>query len=584
MRLWPAIIVTMLQLTAIFGLPIVTDRENVILSGKLFGPPLGTLLLLAWWLLFSRINWDHRLMGVFSFIFITVAGYMARHPTMQFSFVLYVVPTATTVAIVALGLLRKKSWTIQSRFALCVAASVFLASTFLRFDGAVGSRIPQFSLRWSETAEQQFLARQTAGGNTDAKIDDIELASSSAVLGDWPGFRGPDRDSRIQGLTIDTDWPSGSPPEIWRRRVGPGWSSISVVGPLLFTQEQRGKSETVVCYRADTGIQVWEHTDQARFHETYSGAGPRATPTFADGRVYTVGAEGAVNCLEAATGETVWTRNLVQDTSATVPFWGFSSSPLLIDNVAVVFSGAGSGRSIVAYDTDDGRIRWTAGDGTKSYSSAHRATFHGRRQVLFCTEMGLESFDPGTGTQLWRHEWHFPDLNRCVQPSLVGDDSIVFATGTEAGTRRLNVRRSGGVWSADFDWETNDLKPHFNDFVVHQGNAYGFDGNFSCIFCCVDLDTGKRRWKRGRYGNGQVLLIADQDLLLVLSEKGNVFLLETNPDKLVEKARFRAITGKTWNHPAIAHGRLFVRNGAEMACFHLADAVADTGDAGAEER
>jgi outer membrane protein assembly factor BamB len=355
-------------------------------------------------------------------------------------------------------------------------------------------------------------------------------------------------------------------PELWRTRIGPGWSSFCVVGDRIFTQEQRGDYEVVTAYDATTGVEVWEHRDETRFVEFISGVGPRATPTFADGRLYTTGANGTINCLDPQTGAAIWTRDLVDDTDAMVPMWGFSSSPLIHNGLAIVYSGAGRGKSLIAYDVQNGDVKWTAGNGVFSYSSAHLTSLHDVPQVLMMTEIGLASFAPETGEELWLHDWVLGGGSaRIVQPAVIGSD-IVIGTGYGYGTRRISVSHEEGKWSTEELWTSSALKPYFNDFVVDGDFAYGFDGS---IFTCVDLKTGKRRWKRGRYGSGQVLMVTDQKLLVVLSEQGELVLLAADPKQHKELHRFQAIEGKTWNHPVIANGQLFVRNNIEAACFDV---------------
>src|SRR5262249_625934 len=140
--------------------------------------------------------------------------------------------------------------------------------------------------------------------------------------GDWPGFRGKDRDGRYKGARIATDWDERPPRQVWRQRVGPGWSSFAVVGTRLYTQEQRGPNEAVVCYDAGSGAELWSHEDAARFSETMAGPGPRATPTFHEGKIYAQGATGKLNCLDAATGRVLWSHDVAADSGAALPLWG----------------------------------------------------------------------------------------------------------------------------------------------------------------------------------------------------------------------------------------------------------------------
>jgi outer membrane protein assembly factor BamB len=379
---------------------------------------------------------------------------------------------------------------------------------------------------------------------------------------DWPGFRGPKRDGIIPGLRIETDWSASPPIQLWRRPIGPGWSSFAVSGDLLYTQEQRGDSEVVACYNATSGKPVWTHRDIARFWESNAGAGPRATPTLGNGRVYTFGATGIVNALDARDGSVVWSRNAASDTDTEIPGWGFTSSPLVVDD-AVIIAAAGK---LVAYDAATGRPRWFGPARGGGYSSPHHLTIDGVSQILLMSGAGMISVAPADGTPLWEHNWKGSPI---VQPALVSNGDVLISSSDSSGgmgTRRITVTHRKNEWAVEERWTSVGLKPYFNDFVVHKGHAFGFDGS---ILACIDLNNGKRNWKGGRYGHGQFVLLPDQDLLLVLSEEGELALAGATADQYRELARFKAIEGKTWNHPVLARDVLLVRNGEEMAAFRL---------------
>ena len=312
-----------------------------------------------------------------------------------------------------------------------------------------------------------------------------------------------------------------------------------------------------------TGEPVWRHRDAARFWESNAGAGPRATPTLSNGRVYTFGATGILNALDAGNGAVVWSRNAASDTGAKVPDWGFASSPLVVDDVVIV---AASG-TLAAYDLATGKPRWFGPAGGGSYSSPHLVTIDGVAQVLLLSGAGATSVAPADGTLLWEHAW--PGVpHRAAGPDRGRrrpDQRHRRMTGG-IGMRRIAVAHGPGGWTVEERWTSNGLKPYFNDFVVHKGHAFGFDGS---ILACIDLEDGKRKWKGGRYGNGQLVLLPDQDLLLVLSEEGELALVRATPDQFTELARFPAIEGKTWNHPVLVGDVLLVRNGEEMAAFRL---------------
>jgi hypothetical protein len=370
----------------------------------------------------------------------------------------------------------------------------------------------------------------------------------------------------VRGVKISGDWSASPPRLVWKRSVGPAWSSVLVVGDRLFTQEQRDGNEAVVCFDARTGDQRWAHEYPARFEETVSNVGPRATPTFAAGRLYALGATGVLTCLDAATGKRLWSREITADAEAKPPRWGYSGSPLVVGDKVIVFAGGKAGKDLLAYDTQTGDLAWGAAVGQDSYSSPQLVTVDGEPQVLMLADRGLTAVRPATGEALWQHGTAMPGAPRAVQIHSLGRTHLVVGTLAGPGVARIEVTRAGGDWKVTEQWATAALRPEFPDFVVHEGHAYGFDNG---ILCCIELEGGERKWKEGRYGRGQVLLLADQPALLVLTEKGQSVLLAANPERREELGRFQALEGKTWNHPVIAGGRLYARNADWLACYDL---------------
>jgi outer membrane protein assembly factor BamB len=378
----------------------------------------------------------------------------------------------------------------------------------------------------------------------------------------------------VAGVRFDTDWNSSPPKELWRRKIGPAWSSVLIIDGRLFTAEQRGEQEALVCLDDATGRELWGHTDSVRFSDGQAGAGPRATPTFDNGRIYSLGATGVLNCLQAVSGKLNWSRDIVADSKAPLPMWGFSSSPLVTEGLVIVYGGAQKENGLLAYDADSGEPAWTAATGPVSYSSAQLVTFDGTPQLLIFSDAGLAAFEPRSGKPLWQFDKASTGIWRVVQPRQLDDGSILIGC-EDLGLVRLDVEKKDDVWTATPRWTSRAIRPAYNDFVIAGDALYGFDES---IFCCVDLNTGKRRWKAGRYGHGQVLRVSDQQVLVVVTETGDVVLVAANPDKHEELATLHAVSGKTWNHPVIAHGRLYVRNDQEMVCYELKPA--DTAESG----
>jgi outer membrane protein assembly factor BamB len=584
-RMWPAVALVA-GYWAVIGVAhllvptVITQLQHFL---TIFYSPLVLALgILVWWLFFSRQPWIDRLVGLGLLIGGGIAMKFLSHNSMAFALLLDAVPIATTVvvltAVANYALPRQARWT-----AIAVATVLGWGYfTLLRFDGVTGNLTAERSWRWSPTAEDDFLRERQAQASPKAAESVADAGTGAAELvandGDWTGFRGPLRDGHLLKAAFATDWSAQPPKRLWQRRVGPGWSSFAVVGNLGFTQEQRGKQEAVFAFDINTGNEIWAHETDARFDEPVSGAGPRATPTFDGGKIYALGGSGILNCLDAASGKLLWSRDITDDAKAKPeaekikpPGWGFSSSPLIAQGVVVVFAGAKDGKGLLAYDAATGDLKWSAGKGIHSYSSPQLAKIGGQEQILIVSDFGLEALEPANGKVLWEHDWNVKDMFRVVQPHIAGDGLVLLGTPMSYGARLLQITKDGDDWKVTENWQTTDLKPYFNDCVQLGDYLYGFDND---IVVCIDLATGKRKWKKGRYGNGQALLIGDQGLMLVLSEEGDAVLTDINPNGLNERGRFKAIDGKTWNHPVIAGNKLLVRNSEQMACYELAPAAA----------
>jgi outer membrane protein assembly factor BamB len=517
---------------------------------------------LIWWLFFSRARWVDKLSAlgliivslIVTFVFIDKSIATAM---MGLMFSVYAVPVMS-LAFVLWALISYRLFKLNPvpRRIFMVLVIVVTSGSWLllRTDGMDGSARHYLTWRWAPTPEERLLARADANKKDFTQVKKIISEQSL-----WPGFRGPKRNSVIRNLKLQTDWQKKPPQQIWRRRVGPGCSSFAVHGNVFYTQEQRGKYELVTCYSLATGQMVWQHRDKARFWDSHAGAGPRSTPTLADGRVYTLGGTGILNALDAKSGQLIWSRQAAQDAKVKALTWGFASSPLVVgDTVIVALAG-----KLAAYDKAKGKPQWYGLNGGNSYSSPHLVTLAGVPQVLHMSKSGCLSVDPASGKQLWQYAW--PVADRILQPGLLPGKGALVLVGETKGLRCVNVAKKAGKWAVKEQWSSAEMLLNFNDFVVHKGHAYGFHGP---SIACVDLKNGKRKW-RGKPYRGWILLLADQDLLVVLSEKGKLALVNASPQKFTQLATLSVLTGKTWNHPVLVENVLLIRNAKEMAAYRL---------------
>ena len=603
LRLWPGVALAVLLLLLKFVVPIVAPDEMIV---SLFGSLGCAAAILLWWLFLSRAPWSERL-GSLALIIVAMT---ATKPLLDKSiatgamgFLFYALaPPILSLALVAWAVATSRLSDRVRRATMVMTILIAVGGwACVRTGGFTSNMKNDLSWRWAKTPEERLLAQAaqeplvaapvtapaippavpaapatpTAATAVTKEAPAVTKAAPAVTKPapatpaatetgpDWPGFRGPHRDGIIPGLRIATDWSASPPAELWRRPIGPGWSSFAVHGGLIYTQEQRGNDEVVSCYNAATGKPVWIHRDEARFYESNGGPGPRGTPTLHQGRVYALGATGILKALDALTGAVVWSRNAATDTNTKIPGWGFTSSPLVVDDEVIV----GVQGKLAAFDLATGKPRWTGPAGGDGYSSPHLVKIDGVAQVLLMSGHGAISVAPADGKLLWQYPWKTD--TRIAQPAMISDSDLLMAAGEAlagVGVRRVAVAHGPGGWTTEERWTSNFLKPNFSDYVIHKGNVYGFDGS---IMTCIDLKDGTRKWKGGRYGAGQLVLLADQDLLLVLAEEGDLALVSATPEQFKELARVPGIEGKTWSHPALAGDELLVRNGQEMAAFRL---------------
>ncbi len=459
-------------------------------------------------------------------------------------------------------------WKIRLLAFGAIVLILLFSTALLRLKGFSGDLVPLLEWRWGGKAVESL------------------IGSAPTTLGafskDYPQFLGPRRNGAVQGIKLARDWLKRPPQLLWRQPIGAGWSAFAVVGSSAVTQEQRGEYEMVVCYDLHSGQEQWSHSDHDRYEAVPAGVGPRATPTIVEDKVYTLGATGILNCLNLATGERIWSEDILYDNNAEVASWGMSGSPLVLDDLVVVSAGGREGKSLVAYHKDTGERIWRGGSSPAGYSSPLITTLAGVPQILIFNYGSVAAHDPNGGQILWQHAW--PKSTECVaQPVPLPEDRVFVSSGYGIGCKLFQIARDeDNRLRATLMWETPRLKAKFTNVVQRDGYIYGLDDG---VLVCLDLANGQRKWKRGRYGHGQMVLVdttsfppagrgkgsgRDQSgLLLVSAESGDILLVEVNPNESKELTRFPALADKTWNNPALAGQYLLVRNDKEAACYEL---------------
>jgi outer membrane protein assembly factor BamB len=380
----------------------------------------------------------------------------------------------------------------------------------------------------------------------------------------WTSFRGRARDGRYDQTPIMTQWPQAGLPLLWKQPIGGGYSSFVVASGIAFTIEQRRDQEVAAAYDLRTGRELWTNGWNAEFKESMGGDGPRATPAWDSGRLYVLGAQGDFRCLDARTGKLIWSKNILKDNGARNLEWGMAASPLIVDDKVIVLPGGRGGNSVVAYNKLNGSAVWKSLDDQAAYSSPMLVTLAGKRQVLIMTGARTVGVDPRDGSLLWSYGWQTYQGISAAQPIVIDDHRVFISAGYGKGSALLEVNDTSAGLAVRAVWENNSMKNKFNSSVLEGGFIYGLDEG---ILTCIDVASGERRWKGGRYGYGQVMLASGH--LIITTEDGDVALVRATPEKHEEIARFHAVEGRTWNCPAISDGLLLVRNQTEMACFDI---------------
>jgi outer membrane protein assembly factor BamB len=391
----------------------------------------------------------------------------------------------------------------------------------------------------------------------------------------WPEFLGPKRNGMSAETGLNLDWGRKPPKVLWKVPVGPAFSSISVVGDKLFTMAQRGKRDVVVCLEAATGKEVWACDGAPTYLDTQRhGPGPRSTPTYHDGRLYCFFARGELLCVKADDGKRLWladTFKVTGEQSAEGEFfyWGLSLSPLVVGDLVIVHAGDNKKGTVAAFHKDTGALAWKAGDDPIDYASPILINVSGRRQVAFLTGQAVLGLDPAKGTVLWRYPFG-NKFNATGSNPVWADNTLFVSSAYGGGCAALEIVPKGEGWEVREKWKSRrTLLSLFATSIAHEGYLYGLHGDIGAILLrCVDLKTGAMQWDQ-RWPSRSTLLAVDSHLL-ILDERGTLHLVEMNPKRLVEKSKLPDVLAyKSWAVPALADGRLYLRDQRQVVCLDL---------------
>ncbi len=385
---------------------------------------------------------------------------------------------------------------------------------------------------------------------------------------DWPQFLGPNRDGEYRGKPIREDWPSQGPPIVWKERIGHGFSAPVVSGGRLILFHRKGNQEIVQCWKASDGTPIWSHTAPTRYRDDFGfDDGPRSTPAIADGRIYTMGAEGLVNCLDLASGKEIWSMDCKTTFQAPKGFFGMVCSPLVEGDFVILNIGGGNGAGIVAFDRKTGALAWKTTDHGASYSSPVATTIRDRRYGLVITQTGLVGLEPASGKVVFDYPWA-PPMNASVSaatPLVIGDQVFISASyQTGAALLSLGGDQPRQIWASD-----EALSNHYATSVHHNGFLYGFHGRqeHGPSLRCVELGTGKVQWSDSSLKAGTVTLAGDS--LLLMLEDGRLILAPASPERFRITAQAQVLPMEVRAHPALADGLFYARSKQDLVCVQL---------------
>jgi outer membrane protein assembly factor BamB len=394
----------------------------------------------------------------------------------------------------------------------------------------------------------------------------LTLPSAVAEGHDWPQFRGIDRDGISRETGLSDSWPESGPKEVWRVPLGEGYSGISVVGNRLYTMyagDHDGKpTEFAAAFDATTGKELWR-TPIGEKHDTEFGNGPRSTPAVDGDTVFALGSKGDMAALSTEDGSERWRLRLTEAFGSEVPHWGFSTSALVDGDHVVVQSGGGDGKSFAALDKKTGETALTFGDGGPSYNSPLRVEINGEPRYVYVSRGKVLCVD-AKGKKVWEHDWFEGRMEAWAIPVRVPPNKI-FASGAEGVVAHmLEVTENGSEGSVEKVWESRFMRNHFNASVFHDGHLYGFD---NATLKAMSTADGKLTWAKRGLGKGS-LIFADGKLY-VLSDRGQLVLLEATPQGYTEKGSVQALEGRCWTSPTLSKGRLYLRNHDEMVVYDV---------------
>lgn len=382
------------------------------------------------------------------------------------------------------------------------------------------------------------------------------LAGYSALAVDWPNWRGPNYDGISPEKGFKTTW-TEKPKVLWEHPVGSAFSSFTLAGGKLYTCGTKDKQQVLCCFNPDTGKVIWDKPIEKEYKEGQGGDGTRATPTIDDGKVYILGGLGMLRCVDAASGEKVWERQLKYK-----PTWGYAGSVLTEGNMAVVSAGKSDG-SLLALDKKTGKEIWKTGDEIAGYATPYPFTFKDKRYIVGFLGKSAIIVEAKDGREVWRTSWKTSfDVN--ASSPIFHDGHLFLTSGYGTGCALYKLSEAGDKLDGKEVWRNKAIVNKFQSCVLWEGALYGGDEK---TLKCVDWKSGKELWSVPRLPNSTVIL-ADRQLV-VFTETGKLMIGPVSPNEFKPTAEAQVLEHRCWTIPLLANGKLYARNLEKAVCLDL---------------
>jgi len=397
----------------------------------------------------------------------------------------------------------------------------------------------------------------------------VTMIASPVLAADWPQFGGPDQLFTAKSSGLADKWPDDGPRKLWSRDLGEGYSSIIAVDGVLYTMYRAGEEEVVCALNAKDGTTRWEHryaAPPAEGHVMQFTAGPRSTPLYSDGMLYTIGVAGVMHCLDAKTGEAKWKVDLWKDFDGSFLNHGYSSSPFAYKDTVIVLVG-GEGHAIMALDKKSGDVKWKKQDFKNSYSTPKLVKVGGREQLLCFMAKELASVNPDSGELYWSYP-HENEWGQNICLPVTGDDNMLFFSNTGAGSRGVRLKPAGDTVEVEEVWSTRKAQLfHVNSVRIGDYVYASSGGGSPCFFLAINIKTGKLAWRER--GFAKATFVYSDDKFIILDEEGVLALAKATPEKFTVLSKFKLFDDVAWTIPTLVDKTLYVRDKKQIHALDL---------------